>query len=333
MLVWGTGRRLEPLAQLVALDECPACANRTVLHLGVLKKDFRLYWIPVARWSSAFFVFCGVCGASYEVDKALGQKIYTQLKTGNGLTDQQTRQLLGQADSPKSQSGPAATKPSQRKLNESISHNGEQWALSPTQERIMVWRPDTRVWEVWISRSGEPSPPRVLLDAERFFAEGEAVQKEGRHWAISPSKGEIMVWEEGRWTPWKASPTGPQPPNRMMAQVGMKAISKTHLEFLCTGCNTRNKVSRATLSSVKCGRCRRTITTANPFTTLGLTSAATQDDVETAYSTSAFIYHPDRNRDAPERVRRETDRKMKAINEAKAFFDVVVWDESEAPPP
>lgn len=95
MLVWGHGRKVEPIAQLIALDECPACSNRTVLQLGVLKKDFRLYWIPVARWDSSFFVFCPICQGSFEVEKQLGQRVRAQLKQGIQLTDAQVGELLG----------------------------------------------------------------------------------------------------------------------------------------------------------------------------------------------------------------------------------------------
>lgn len=95
MLVWGHGRQIQTIAPLIQLEECPACAKPTILHLGVLKKDFRLYWIPVARWNSAFFVFCPVCQGSFEVDKPVGQRTVALLKQGGQLTDPLVQEILG----------------------------------------------------------------------------------------------------------------------------------------------------------------------------------------------------------------------------------------------
>lgn len=95
MIVWGHGQRLESLGQLIPLEECPACGHPTVLHLGVLKRDFRLYWIPVARWNSAFYVYCPSCSASVDVEKSLGQRVYTKLREGNRLDQQDVAKLLG----------------------------------------------------------------------------------------------------------------------------------------------------------------------------------------------------------------------------------------------
>jgi hypothetical protein len=70
MLVWGHGRQLHTLGPLENTDSCPACRQPSTLHLAVLRKDFKLYFIPVARWNSAYYVYCGVCNASAEIDKA-----------------------------------------------------------------------------------------------------------------------------------------------------------------------------------------------------------------------------------------------------------------------
>jgi len=52
------------------------------------------------------------------------------------------------------------------------------------------------------------------------------------------------------------------------------------------------------------------------YTVMGLAQTATQKDVKEAYRALAYIYHPDRHRDSPERVLVFAEIMMKQLNEA-----------------
>jgi DnaJ domain len=57
---------------------------------------------------------------------------------------------------------------------------------------------------------------------------------------------------------------------------------------------------------------------ANPYEVLGVTRGATSREIERAFRTSAYIFHPDRYRDAPPAVQTEAERQMKRISLARA---------------
>ncbi len=54
----------------------------------------------------------------------------------------------------------------------------------------------------------------------------------------------------------------------------------------------------------------------DPYEVLGVSPKATLGEVTAAYRTMAQIFHPDRFAEAPENVRTEAERRMKALNEA-----------------
>ncbi|HEX3540903.1 MAG TPA: J domain-containing protein [Acidimicrobiales bacterium] len=53
-----------------------------------------------------------------------------------------------------------------------------------------------------------------------------------------------------------------------------------------------------------------------PFEVLGVSPSASPDEVMSAYRVLAQIYHPDRYVDSPPEVRRESEDRMKALNQA-----------------
>ena len=53
-----------------------------------------------------------------------------------------------------------------------------------------------------------------------------------------------------------------------------------------------------------------------PFEVLGVSPTATPEEVNSAYRILAQIYHPDRYQDSPEEVRRASEDRMRALNEA-----------------
>lgn len=86
MIIWGHGRKLQSLGPVGRIESCPNCGNPTTLHLGVLKKDFKLYFVPVARWNSVYFIYCDICNASAEIDRDLGRQTHEAFASGNGWT-------------------------------------------------------------------------------------------------------------------------------------------------------------------------------------------------------------------------------------------------------
>jgi DnaJ domain len=78
MIVWGHGRRLQTLGP-VGRQECQQCGQVATIFLGVLKKQFTLYWVPVARWNGEYYLMCGICNASARIDKALGARMHAEL--------------------------------------------------------------------------------------------------------------------------------------------------------------------------------------------------------------------------------------------------------------
>jgi len=79
MIVWGHGRRLQTLGS-VGRQECPKCGQVANIFLGVLKKQFTLYWIPVIRWDGDYYLVCGICNASALIDKSLGARMRDELE-------------------------------------------------------------------------------------------------------------------------------------------------------------------------------------------------------------------------------------------------------------
>jgi hypothetical protein len=53
-----------------------------------------------------------------------------------------------------------------------------------------------------------------------------------------------------------------------------------------------------------------------PFEVLGVSPTATAEEVNAAYRILAQIYHPDRYQDSPDEVRRESEDRMRCLNEA-----------------
>lgn len=82
MLIYGWGRKLKPVAPIVKFDECPNCGMPSVWYLAVLKKDINVFFIPVARWNSAFYLLCSACQGSIEVDKVKGKAIMERVQAG-----------------------------------------------------------------------------------------------------------------------------------------------------------------------------------------------------------------------------------------------------------
>jgi hypothetical protein len=82
MIIWGHGRKIQTLGPVGRIDSCPNCGNPTTLYLGVLKKDFKLYFVPVARWNSQYFLYCEICNASAEIDRDMGRQIHEGLQSG-----------------------------------------------------------------------------------------------------------------------------------------------------------------------------------------------------------------------------------------------------------
>jgi hypothetical protein len=81
-----TGASYMPWVHLNERRGCPVCGQPSTLYLAVLKKDFRLYFVRVARWNSAYFVYCGVCNASAEIDKETGRQLHAALTAGASIS-------------------------------------------------------------------------------------------------------------------------------------------------------------------------------------------------------------------------------------------------------
>ena len=68
MLIAGWGKDAKVLA-FVGLMKCQNCNNYSMWYLVEISSKVKVYFIPVAKYGSKYFVMCNVCENGYEVDK------------------------------------------------------------------------------------------------------------------------------------------------------------------------------------------------------------------------------------------------------------------------
>lgn len=74
MLIAGWGKNAKNLGT-VGLHRCERCHNPVLVDLYEVKKKVSLYFVPVAKWDSHFFLICTTCDGSIEITRELKDKL------------------------------------------------------------------------------------------------------------------------------------------------------------------------------------------------------------------------------------------------------------------
>jgi hypothetical protein len=305
MIVWGHGRKLEPLSGLIRQEQCPACGNASVLYLCVLKKDFRLYWIPVARWNSAYFLMCGLCQASAEIEKAVGQTLHQAITTGIDLTPDQIGHVL-----------------SGGKLSGGQQHQGRIGTSGQQKPKPNIWRQCPQCKEQ-IQRDASRCPhcrsevKPWILHAEKWWSRAQS----GAWYWLDES---VMRWIEAS--------NGQEPPSehRRESQASTDG-GRSFLLIRCKGCGRANRLQLPVGRAMKCRECARILAKIDPCQVLGVRPSATSNEVDAAYGRLVQIYHPDRFGASTETVRAEAEARMKDLNLARDLMRSRMMDPKPAP--
>lgn len=68
-IIAGWGKDAKVIAY-VGLIKCEHCRNYAHWYLYEIGKKVTLYFVPVAKWDKKWYIVCGVCEASAELNKA-----------------------------------------------------------------------------------------------------------------------------------------------------------------------------------------------------------------------------------------------------------------------
>jgi len=77
MLVFGWGDK-NNVVGVTSFRKCSRCGNEGPWVVYETKKQFKLYWVPVARWSKRFIVQCMVCPNSSEVAETEARRLVAE---------------------------------------------------------------------------------------------------------------------------------------------------------------------------------------------------------------------------------------------------------------
>lgn len=77
MLIFGWGDK-NNVVGITSVRKCSRCGNESPWVVYETKKQFKLYWVPIARWSKRFIVQCMVCPNSSEVAETEARRLVAE---------------------------------------------------------------------------------------------------------------------------------------------------------------------------------------------------------------------------------------------------------------
>jgi transcription elongation factor Elf1 len=66
MVIFGWGNDAKALSEGFFI-RCPNCSNATQWQIVETSKRFSLYFVPVAKWSSQYWLVCPVCSSGIQI--------------------------------------------------------------------------------------------------------------------------------------------------------------------------------------------------------------------------------------------------------------------------
>ena len=81
VLVYGWGTKATPLG-VTDIRSCDRCNSRGPWLVYQAKKQFKLYWIPVAQWNKKYVIECSVCPNAFEVSESEANRLLAEGEKG-----------------------------------------------------------------------------------------------------------------------------------------------------------------------------------------------------------------------------------------------------------
>ena len=82
MIIYGWGTKATPLG-ITDIRKCENCGNTGPWFVYEAKKQFKLYWIPVAQWNKHFAAVCPVCERTWKIPPENLQKVLAEGEKNN----------------------------------------------------------------------------------------------------------------------------------------------------------------------------------------------------------------------------------------------------------
>jgi len=86
VLIWGWGNQYRKVAD-AGIMRCRNCRNYSTFEIRELAKNFKLYFIPVAKWGRRYYLVCNTCEAVYELENERLDQILSEI---SGIPDNET---------------------------------------------------------------------------------------------------------------------------------------------------------------------------------------------------------------------------------------------------
>ena len=68
MIIWGSKGNIIDLGSITK-HYCPICEKQTNYHVSVVYRYGHIFWIPLFKWSTKYYLTCDICERGIELKK------------------------------------------------------------------------------------------------------------------------------------------------------------------------------------------------------------------------------------------------------------------------